>query len=164
MSARGLRSAIGLAILMLIAWLLVIVLVVHPGRTSVEAATSYTPKNGDPCVLNLRVTSPINLTASAQMITGTAGKQTYICSMLLVNAAAQNVALVEGTGAVCATNTIGMAGGNTAATGFNMAVNQALWVDSPGWWSIVTATTGDNVCLLLSGTTQLSGFIQYAQM
>lgn len=135
----------------------------HPPHSMVQAAVSYPPRNGDPCSINLRVSVPINLAASGQLITGATAKQTYICAIEFVTGAAQNIALVEGTGSVCGTNTAGMAGGATAATGWNLAINQAVWLDTPNAWTIATATAADNVCLLLSGVGQTSGFIQYVQ-
>jgi hypothetical protein len=128
-----------------------------------DAAASYNPKAGDPCAINLRVAVPVNLTASGQIATGKAGKQTYICHISITTATAQNIALVEGTGATCGTGTAGMAGGATAATGWNLAVNQSVTEGVGGWQINATATAADNVCLLLSGTGQTSGVIEYAQ-
>lgn len=155
------RAALWIAAALIFA---AVVLWLYPRQPSVEAATpSYNPKTGDPCALNVRSSVPINLTAGGQLVTGVSGKQTYVCGMLIVNAAAQNIALVEGTGSTCGTNTAGMAGGATAATGWNLGVNQVVAFSYPGAWSIVTATAGDNVCLLLSGSTQVSGYITVAQ-
>src|SRR5215831_19354899 len=95
-------------------------------RSTVQAAPTYPPKSGDPCSINMRSVVPINLTASGQIAAGVANKYTYICSVHLVTATAQNIALVEGTGSTCGTSTAGMAGGATAATGWNLAVNQSL--------------------------------------
>lgn len=131
--------------------------------TAVEAAASYNPKSGDPCTINMRAVTPVSVTASAQLITGNAGKQTYICSMHVLTTSAQNVALVEGTGTTCATNTAGMAGGATAATGWNLANNENVVLGNAAAWVLATATAGDNVCLLLSGSGQTSGAIQYVQ-
>jgi hypothetical protein len=136
----------------------------QPPRDHIYAAASYNPHNGDPCALNLRVSVPINLIASGQVITGVTGKYTYICHLAIVSATAQNVALVEGTGAICASGTAGMAGGATAATGWNFgATNQSIVEGNGSAWAIATASTGTNVCLLLSGTGQTSGVIQFVQ-
>ena len=140
--------------------LLLLLLMPHP---VINAAASYNPSSGDPCVKALRVAAPVNLAAGGQVIAGKAGKQTYICHISIVSATAQNIALVEGTGATCGTGTAGMAGGATAATGWNLAVNQFVTQGDGGWQINATATAGDNVCLLLSGTGQTSGVIQYVQ-
>jgi hypothetical protein len=117
----------------------------------------------DPCQQIAGSSANINLTASGQIITGTSGKQTYICALDIVTATAQNIALVEGTGTTCATSIAGMAGGTTASTGWNFAANGGLVKGAGSNWVYKTATTGDNVCLLLSGTGQTSGEVKYVQ-
>ena len=129
----------------------------------VSAAPVYPPRNGDPCALNLRVPVPISLTASGQVIAGVAGEYTYICHIAIVSATAQNIALVEGTGTTCGTSTAGMAGGATAATGWNFALETGIVEGAGNAWVLATATKGDNVCLLSSSTGQISGVIDYAQ-
>lgn len=133
-----------------------------PGGTNRIGYTS-----DDPCSQLTKLGAPINLTASGQVITGAASKKTYICSIDIVSATAQNIALVEGTGSTCATNVFGLAGGATAATGWNLSANGGLTkgagagtVYSP---SADTNATAANVCLLLSSTGQTSGQITYVQ-
>jgi hypothetical protein len=123
--------------------------------------------SADPCSSATKLGASINLTASGQVITGAASKKTYICSIDIVSATAQNIALVEGTGSTCATNIFGLAGGTTAATGWNLSANGGLTkgagsgtVYSP---SADTNGTAANVCLLLSSTGQTSGQITYVQ-
>ena len=118
----------------------------------------------DPCQQLSRSVALINLTAGGQIITATASKQTYICSLNIVTATAQNIALVEGTGTTCGTGTAGMAGGATAATGWNFAANGGMTFGNGGRWLFKTATAADNVCLLLSGTGQTSGSVTYVQL
>jgi hypothetical protein len=115
----------------------------------------------DPCQQGAGTPGNVSLTASGQIITGTAGKNVYVCSIDLITATAQNVALVEGTGTTCATNILGMAGGTTAATGWNLAANGGLVKGIGGYWVYKTAASGDNVCLLLSGSGQTSGGFRY---
>jgi hypothetical protein len=107
--------------------------------------------------------TPISLTANTQIITGASAKQTYVCSIAIVAAAATNVALVEGTGTTCATGTAGMAGGSTAATGWNFAANGGLTHGTGVGAIIRTATAADNVCLLVSAANQISGVITWTQ-
>lgn len=122
---------------------------------------------GDPCLGSAKSGGVINLTASGQVITGTASKKTYICALNLVSATAQNIALVEGTGTTCATNIFGLAGGTTAATGWNLAANgghnEGSGVGTVISPSADTNATAANVCLLLSGTGQTSGQVAYVQ-
>lgn len=134
-----------------------------PGTGVAYAAPSYPPRQGDPCANNLRVPTPVSLATSGQVITGAAGKQTYICHLALVTATAQNIALVEGTGSTCGTSTAGMAGGSTAATGWNLFLGENLVEGTGANWVLATATAADNVCLLSSSTGQISGVIDYVQ-
>lgn len=107
----------------------------------------------------------INLasTTGTTIVTGVASKKTYICSINIVAGAAVNVALVEGTTATCATGITGMAGGATAATGWNLAANGGLTLGNGQGLVFKTATAADNVCLLASAASQLSGSLTYAQ-
>ena len=82
--------------------------------------------------------------------------------MHMLTAAANNVAVIEGTGATCGTGTAGLAGGTTAASGYNFAANGGIALSS-GFGSVMqTATTGDSICIVTSATTQLSGGMEYA--
>jgi hypothetical protein len=98
-----------------------------------------------------------------QIITGTASKQTYVCALNLIVSAADNVAIVEGTGSTCGTSTAGMAGGSTAATGWNFAANGGLTMGTGNGPVIRTATLADDVCLLVSTGAQVSGNVVWAQ-
>ncbi len=123
---------------------------------------------GDPCQLNAKSYFSDSITASTQEITGTTSKHTYICSLNVLSASAENVAIVEGTGTTCGTSVakvVGLSGGTTAATGWNLAANGGLTFGN-GASSIGEAAnaTGDNVCFLLSGSTQVNiggSYVQY---
>jgi len=118
----------------------------------------------DPCQQAVRTAVVINATASTQIITGTSGKQTYVCFLqFALSAVADNVALVEGTGSTCASSTAGMAGGSTAATGWNLLANGSVTAGSIQAWAFKTVTAADNVCLLASSAAQISGVVQYVQ-
>ena len=101
--------------------------------------------------------------ASAQIITGAASKQTYICSIVIFSATAQSVNLVEGTGTTCATGIAGLTGGTTASTGMSLAANGSLSRGTGAGLTTFTAAAASNVCLLQSGTGQVSGVIIYTQ-
>lgn len=109
------------------------------------------------------LSKPINISTATTtlMVTGVSGRQVRICSFHVVTAAANNVAWLEGTGATCATGTAGMAGGTTAASGYNFAANSGIAIGSGIGEVLTTATAGDSVCLITSAATQLSGFIKY---
>ena len=108
----------------------------------------------------------VNVTVSSAtttlLVTGVSGRHVRICGISLVTAAANNVALVSGTGATCATGTTGMTGGTTAATGYNLAANGGI-AQGSGLGAInQTNATGDSVCVITSAATQLSGRLSYA--
>jgi hypothetical protein len=105
----------------------------------------------------------ISQTAGAQIITGVSAKQTYICNAFLNSATAQNINIVEGTGTTCATGTVGLLGGTTASTGPNLAASQGFILPASAVPWMKTATAADNVCILQSGTGQVSGVIVYTQ-
>lgn len=115
----------------------------------------------DPCASGTKVFVTISQTASTQLFAGTASNRTHVCAFSIVTSTAQNVALVNGTGTVCATGIAGMMGGSTAATGWNFAANGGIVVGGAG--SAVAKSTADaaNVCLLQSGAGQVSGVIAY---
>lgn len=103
----------------------------------------------------------ISVTTNTQLVTGTAAKHIYICSINLTVASATNVALVSGTGTVCATGIGGVSGGTTAATGWNLAATGGIAQGTGVGWIMRTAATGDNLCILVSATNQTSGALTY---
>jgi len=107
----------------------------------------------------------ITQTAGAQIITGVASRRIYVCSLNLVTASAQNIAVVAGTGTVCATSTVavpGTSGGATAATGWNLAANSGIVIGGGLGAVAKTTVNADNLCILQSGSGQISGGISYA--
>jgi len=119
----------------------------------------------DPCLVNTPIALPVSEATSSTttIITGTASKQTYICGIFLVAAAATNINLVEGTGTNCSSVSAGLIGGSTAATGANLAANGGFVVFGGGYWVAKTATLADNVCYIASAGNQVSGVIKYVQ-
>jgi hypothetical protein len=104
----------------------------------------------------------VSTATTTLLVTGVAGRQVRITALHMVTAAANNVALIEGTGATCGTGTAGMAGGTTAATGYNFSANGGM-TEGAGLGTVMqTATAGDSVCIVTSAATQLSGGLQYA--
>ena len=117
----------------------------------------------DPCKAQTKLYASISQTANTQLVAGTASKKIYICSIHVVVAVAASVALVEGTGSVCATGTAGVSGfgGSTAATGWNFAVNGGIVLGNGDAAVGAEATSADNLCLFNSGSGQVSGGISY---
>lgn len=98
----------------------------------------------------------VNQTASTDLVTSVA--KLHICSIVLVSATAQNLSLVEGTGTTCATGIAALIGGTTASVA--VAANGGFATASERAW-LVTQTTADHLCLLQSGTGNVSGVITY---
>jgi hypothetical protein len=103
----------------------------------------------------------ISTATTTLIVTGVSGRQVRISAQHMIAAAADNVAWIEGTGATCGTGTAGMAGGTTAASGYNFAANGGIAEGSGLGTVLQTITTGDSVCLVTSAAVQLSGGIEY---
>lgn len=104
----------------------------------------------------------ISTATTTLLVTGVSGRQVRITTLHMITALANNVAFIEGTGATCGTGTAGMAGGTTAASGYNFAANSGIALNGGGGTAIQTVTTGDSVCVVTSAVTQLSGGLEYA--
>ena len=126
--------------------------------------------NNDPCIASgPPLTATFAISASTQIITaGGSSKKTYICSIdIQMNGGANTVALVEGTGSVCATNIYGLAGGTTAANGWSFAANSGL-VKGNGTGTVYNPNADSNAgtantCLLVGSATLVVGSIGYVQ-
>lgn len=117
-----------------------------------------------PCEREVNLYVQIDQTSGEQLITGTASERVYVCSISIVTATAQNIALVDGTGSVCATSPTGLLGGSTAATGWNLGANGGIVLPFSPQGYAKTSTDADNVCLLQSGGGQVSGVITYVSV
>lgn len=109
----------------------------------------------DPCQANTKSPFTTSGTATVLLVTGVSSKKTYICSIVVVASAAQNIAIVEGTGATCGTGTAtypGLSGGTTAATGWNLA--SGLTFGNGAAFLGQATTNADNVCALLANAVQ----------
>ena len=80
---------------------------------------------------------------------GNANMFLYVCSLSLSSAAATTFSVVEGTGAVCATNTAAVYGGTAAAVPLSTSP-----INYGGGSGAVfkTAVAGDNLCIFTAGT------------
>lgn len=117
----------------------------------------------DPCQTEAPTYTPINISASgaAKIITGVSAKKVYFCHIHLVTNAANNVALVEGTGTNCGTSKVAIIGGTTAASGWNFSANGGISLGM-GVSSVMAASVNaDDICLDPSASTQLSGHVKW---
>lgn len=114
----------------------------------------------DPCFGLVKSFFSISQTANTQIITGTSAKKIYFCSINIgPSADAENITIVEGTGTVCATNTITVPGfpAATAASGWQMAANGGLTYGAGIGSIAATSVNADNVCLFMSGSGRIAG-------
>ena len=113
----------------------------------------------DPCSSQAKTFIQINQTTGTQVNTGTAAMRSYVCEFSAMSATAQNVAIISGTGVICATASNPMYGGVTAATGFQFAANAGIGLGNGGATVMKTKTDADNICILQSGVGQVSGVL-----
>lgn len=120
----------------------------------------------NPCESVAQTSLPISITTATttQIVAASASNKTYICSLFLTSAAADNVGIVEGTGGTCGTGTAGVIGGATAANGPNFAANGGVFLQAGGKVAVAqTAGTNVGLCLITSAATPLAGVLKYVQ-
>jgi hypothetical protein len=117
----------------------------------------------DVCSVRLKASVAISQSTSALVLAGTAGKKTYVCSMVIVSSDAENVSLVEGTGSVCATGIAALIGSTTAANGPNLAANGGFSLGNSQGTVAAGAGSGYDICLLQSGSGRVAGVMTYVQ-
>jgi hypothetical protein len=120
----------------------------------------------DPCQGQTKLFASINQTTTTQILAASgAGVSYWICSLHLVTATAQNVAIIDSAtaGNACATSPAGSSGfgGSTAATGWNFAANGGIAYGEGGFSIGQTSTTNRALCVAQSGSGQLSGGFSY---
>lgn len=119
----------------------------------------------DPCHAVTATYTPISITTATttRIVAPTSAKRTYVCYLFMITVAANNVAIVEGTGGTCGSGTAGVVGGTTAANGLNLLANSGAAFNAGG--DVVLATAGTNVdfCLITSAATPLAGVIKWVQ-
>lgn len=99
---------------------------------------------------------------TVEVAAGVSGRLVHICSIDLIAGAADNVAVIEGTGATCTGGTTaGLTGGTTAASGWNFSANGGIALGSGLGEVMASANTGNNVCIITSASAQLSGHVKY---
>lgn len=119
----------------------------------------------DPCLGSVKSNFSIATSAgNLQLVAPVSGKKVYICSLFVIGAAASVQNIIEGTGAACTTaNEAAVIGSTTAASGLSFAANGGFTYGGGGSTLGATATTGNGLCLLQSGTTALAGNVTYIQ-
>jgi hypothetical protein len=127
-------------------------------------------KSTDPCSDNSLKTSyvvDIVTATTVEFLNGAgAGNYIYVCSINLVSAGANNVAIFADDTDNCASFTAGdglNTGGSTAGEGWNFAANGGIALgDGASWVMKGSAGTNRYGCIVTSAAVQLSGTIVYA--
>ena len=109
-------------------------------------------------------TGVINVTQTATTDVHTFTSYGYICSIVLISATAQNIGVDEGTGTTCETSGTALIGVSSTS-----AATPTMAVAANGGFSAVAAlpwlklqATADHLCILQSGSGNVSGVITYA--
>jgi hypothetical protein len=120
----------------------------------------------DPCEANTQLYLPISITSATttRIVTPSASNKTYICGLIIVTGAANNVGIVEGTGGTCGTGTAGVIGGTTAANGPNFAANGGIALQAGKTAHAYTAGTNVDLCAITSSAGPYAGGIKYVQV
>ena len=138
---------------------------VQPGNTANTTPWLTNNSSADPCqtIANSTSRGSIAAATTVRIIAPSASNKTYICSVDLLAFAANNVAVVEGTGGTCGSGTAGVIGGTTTATGISFAAQGGLVKGGAGLFVWNTAGTNVDFCLITSTTGPLSYFVKYVQ-
>jgi hypothetical protein len=127
---------------------------------ALDVNVKYPPASADPCSGRKRNVA-ISQTGNAQLV-GAGPGTIWICSIFVMGADAENVSLVEGSGATCATGTAAVIGGTTAAAGPNMAANGGFAPGNGLGTIAATVTPGNSLCLFQSGSGRVAGNLTFA--
>lgn len=119
-----------------------------------------------PCEANTQTyaNGVITTATTTRIIAPSASNKNYVCSFFLAASAADNVAVVEGTGGTCVTGLAGVIGGSTTTNGLNFVANGGVMMQAGGKTSIAqTAGTNVDTCLITSTTGPLVYSVNYVQ-
>jgi len=116
----------------------------------------------DPCDGSAKTTVPINIASATttELANASASNKMYVCQIHLVIASANNIALVEDDTDGVGSPTAGMAGGTTAASGWNLTGN-GITLGNGKATVLQTSVVNRYVGLITSTSAQTSGAISY---
>lgn len=124
-----------------------------PGQTALAVSLSPTPRLTCPYIQN------INQTANTTVITNPGGKLIHVCNLFIGNGTTQQgVSIAEGTGTACGTGTTYWDGGSGGTV---QPAASGGWVMPGQDVNYPMQKAGDNVCVLQSGSTNVSGHLTY---
>jgi hypothetical protein len=125
--------------------------------------TNVTPYFVDACEREAKTVYVVNISTATttEIANQVASEFFHICSINLVAAAAQTIAVVEDDTDACASPTAGLNGGTTAATGWSFAANGGIALGNGESTVMKTATANRYFCLITGQAAQISGTITY---
>jgi trimeric autotransporter adhesin len=129
-----------------------------PATTDPALVVTQSPNPNPQC------TKVININQTATTDVHTFTNVGYICSIILVSATAQNIGVDEGTGTTCETSgtaLIGVSSTASATPTMAVGVNGGFSAIGAAPWLELQASA-DHLCILQSGTGNVSGSITYA--
>jgi len=117
----------------------------------------------DVCAYGSKTTTAIDQTADTVIVSATASKKTYICSLFVLAGAAEIVSVWEGTGSTCGTGSAALLGSTTEAQGVSLAANGGFALTGGSSTVLAGKTANVDVCLRQSTSSQVSGFVTWVQ-
>lgn len=118
------------------------------------------PDAPDPCSKR-KGNVAISQTATTRLVLGRAGYLIAICYARVVNATAEVVNELEGTGTNCGTGTLAVSGSTTAANGESLAANGGFSAGMGMGTVSTTSVPGNDYCLGQSASARVSGHMTY---
>jgi hypothetical protein len=117
----------------------------------------------DPCAAEAKTYHVVNMSTATtvEIANAVSSEYFYICSVNLVAAGAQTVAIAEDDTDGCGSLTAGLHGGATAATGWSFAANGGIALGDGTGTVLKTATAARYLCIITGQAQQLSGTIAY---
>lgn len=118
----------------------------------------------DACMFQSKTNFPIatNTTTLTQIIAASGSTKVHICSLAIISASANTVALVYGTGSNCATGGTALIGSTTVANSMSFSANGGLTFGNGGG-SVAVTPASQAVCITLGTAAFVSGNLTYVQ-
>lgn len=124
----------------------------------------WTRGSADPCSYAAKTYVVINVSTAAttELVNGFgASNSGYICSFHIQTDAANDILLAEDDTDDCVSISAGLAGGTSAATGWNLAASSGIALGNGNAAVLKTAGTNRFLCLVTSANTQATGSLSY---
>jgi hypothetical protein len=141
------------------------------GQTTMSASSPVTIASdqtaGDPCMYAAKTNVAIAMTSSTtiKLVSLSASKKIYICSLSLIASGATTVSIADGTksSTECDTAAEAVLGATTTSHGMAIPANGGLTFGNGNGTVAMTNTAAHDLCLFQSGSVDLSGNITYVQ-